>query len=439
MAANNVRKHLRNPTTGAGINAQTVEVRLHDGGGLVTSDSTDANGLADLDTGYPGPHYAEVTYQGKTLRQSSREVGFIGTFSGADLPTAFRALTDGVIDGYLNELIVSAGAGLQVSVGTGAALVLGHPFENDAATTVAVTAADATNPRIDLVVLRFTPRGQTAEGKFELAVVAGTPAASPSAPAVTQTSATWEIALAQLAVAAGATSFTGSNLTDRRSYVGPGAVGAVVQAALDAKQALDATLTALAAYNTNGILTQTAADTFAGRTITAGTGISVTNGNGVSGNPTIATSGVVLDTGDTMTGTLSIVADANPALNVVQADGDNVFFVRTDVPLVSLSNGTDLTIFSDDAFAVPTFAVDGSNGDTHLYGNLEIDGALNHDGSTVGFYGATPVAKQGDPPDITSGTIDATYGATEAAVLEDLRTNVNELKTILRNLGLITA
>jgi len=53
-------------------------------------------------------------------------------------------------------------------------------------------------------------------------------------------------------------------------------------------QGFDATLAGLAAYNTNGLLTQTAADTFTGRSLTAGAGAAVINGDGVSGNPTIA-------------------------------------------------------------------------------------------------------------------------------------------------------
>lgn len=63
------------------------------------------------------------------------------------------------------------------------------------------------------------------------------------------------------------------------------------------KQPLDATLSALAAYNTNGILVQTAADTFVGRALSAGTGITVANGNGVSGNPSIAITNTAVSAG----------------------------------------------------------------------------------------------------------------------------------------------
>ncbi|WP_444453114.1 tail fiber protein [Rhodobacter capsulatus] len=53
-------------------------------------------------------------------------------------------------------------------------------------------------------------------------------------------------------------------------------------------QAGSAILSAISALATAGIIVRTAAGTVAARTITAGTGVTVANGNGVAGNPTIA-------------------------------------------------------------------------------------------------------------------------------------------------------
>lgn len=53
-------------------------------------------------------------------------------------------------------------------------------------------------------------------------------------------------------------------------------------------QAYDATLSGLASLSTTGIVTQTAADTFTGRSLAAGSGLSWSNASGTTGNPTIS-------------------------------------------------------------------------------------------------------------------------------------------------------
>jgi hypothetical protein len=83
----------------------------------------------------------------------------------------------------------------------------------------------------------------------------------------------------------------GSPLTARTKF---NFVGAGITASDDAGNTrtnitLDTTLNSLAAYNTNGFLVQTAADTFTGRSLTApAAGITISNNDGVAGNPTFA-------------------------------------------------------------------------------------------------------------------------------------------------------
>lgn len=118
-------------------------------------------------------------------------------------------------------------------------------------------------------------------------------------------------------------------------------------------QGYDATLQALAAYNTNGILTQTSADTFVGRTITGTANeITLTNGSGVSGNPTISLPAALTFTGKTVTGgTFSgVTLSGTTALS----SGAVLSFDAGDVTITHSSNKLDIDGGVVDFGATPT-------------------------------------------------------------------------------------
>lgn len=119
-------------------------------------------------------------------------------------------------------------------------------------------------------------------------------------------------------------------------------------------QPLDSTLSALAAFNTNGILTQTAADTFVGRTLTGTTNqITVTNGSGVAGNPTISLPSTILFPGTTgirpPTGTTAQRVNTAPYLRF-NSDTSRLEYY-TGAQWISLEASTGGTVTSVSAVA----------------------------------------------------------------------------------------
>jgi hypothetical protein len=166
-------------------------------------------------------------------------------------------------------------------------------FANGTNTTVNVTD-DAVNNRIDIEIdatTGGTVAGSNTQIQYNNSGAFGG-AASLTYDNGTGTTTAQNIIVSGLTASRALTSNASKQLTTiavtdtELGYVG--GVTSAIQTQINGKQNSDATLTALAAYNTNGLMTQTAADTFTGRSIAGGTGVTITNADGVSGNPTVS-------------------------------------------------------------------------------------------------------------------------------------------------------
>jgi hypothetical protein len=220
--------------------------------------------------------------------------------------------TTGIIGSSSLSVGPNSPVGMSVVVASGWAAIVGttqsnmgvYTVYNDANTTLTITTANPTNPRIDRIVA--TVQDAFYSGSFNdviFQVVAGTPAGSPVAPATPANS----ISLATVLVGAAVTQINAGNITDTRVSV-----------------------------TTNlpvGDLTEVA----------AGTGINVTNGTGPV--PTVAIDSTVA----TLTGsqTLTNKSLTSPKINLgINAQTGTTYTTVLDDngKLVTLSNAAAIAV-----------------------------------------------------------------------------------------------
>lgn len=157
-----------------------------------------------------------LTYAGNDQRLTVSALS--SGMGGANNPLA---TSSGVRPGAGNPMQVNVAGGLSVTVNTGYAVIQGsaaanagdYIVTNDSVLTLTCAAADTVNPRVDLVCVTVNDVG-TSSSYARVQIVTGTPAGSPSAPALPSNS----IALATITVAANATTLTGGNIIDQRTW-----------------------------------------------------------------------------------------------------------------------------------------------------------------------------------------------------------------------------
>lgn len=148
--------------------------------------------------------------------------GFFNSVNGDRLYNAddisnyfLKLISNGVFATPSNAMQVQAVSGMSVNVSAGWGFINCKWLNNDAPYTLTLDAADIVLNRIDRIVMRLN--ADSSHRNMELAIIKGTPDATPTAPALTRvTGGVWELSLAQIYVGANVTEITQANITDER-------------------------------------------------------------------------------------------------------------------------------------------------------------------------------------------------------------------------------
>jgi hypothetical protein len=134
-------------------------------------------------------------------------------YDATDFAAYFGSLvSNGIFYATATNLQVSPETGLAVSVAAGSAWINGYRYENTDALNMLLVTANGSNPRIDRIVLRLSQINRS----IRLAVVTGTSAVTPVAPALTRTSDIYELGIADVLIPTAATTIAANNITDTR-------------------------------------------------------------------------------------------------------------------------------------------------------------------------------------------------------------------------------
>jgi hypothetical protein len=201
----------RDVTTGAPVLTGSTVIKDPGGTTIATPAVDGVTGVWTYQqNGEPGITLA--TYTGADqVRDISGQVSIQSgnTFTG-EIDRLMQAVASGVYG--TNPLALSAPGGMFVRVGVGNMLIDGVLLPVYTAQDLAVAAAHATLNRRDIIVGRLTKTG-TFAGRTLLAVVTGTPAASPVAPVPANDVNTHEVKLGEILLTAAASAVTGGMLS----------------------------------------------------------------------------------------------------------------------------------------------------------------------------------------------------------------------------------
>jgi hypothetical protein len=273
--------------------------------------------------------------------------------------------TTGIIAPASLAITANSPAAMNVYVADGWAAIVGttqadmgtYVAYNDASVLLTITAANPTNPRIDLVCMTVNDSyysGVADNVVFQ--VVAGTPSATPVAPSLPANS----ISLATVYVAAGALSITSGNITDTRVSVttnlpigditgvtaGTGLTGGGTSGTVTL--AIDSTVATLTGTQTLTNKTLTS-PSITGATLTTSTLTSPKINIGINAK-TAAYTTIAGDDGQLITVTSSSTANVTLAASLYNT-GAQITVARMGSGAVSIVGDTGVTVVSTGATA----------------------------------------------------------------------------------------